>query len=76
MKYSIAQVAQKIGVPAKWVYNAAYNNAHGMSYRPWSQVGQVNTRMDIYCVPWADVHFPVRRRRNRRWRKDWAVGEG
>ncbi|GAB1254501.1 hypothetical protein Defa_19880 [Desulfovibrio sp. TH_2024_36128] len=55
-KLTTTQLADRIGVPRKWVSNAAYNNKLGMSYRPDSQVGQTNVCMQMHGLTWDDVH--------------------
>lgn len=55
MRRALRHLAQKIHVPYKWCYNAAYNAAHGMAYRPNSQTGQVNYLMQAYGVTWDDI---------------------
>ena len=48
----VGELAKIIGVPAKWVYTAAYNRAHGLSYQPKSQVGEVNRLMSEHGISW------------------------
>ena len=48
----VGELAKIIGVPAKWVYTAAYNRAHGLRYLPKSQVGEVNRLMAEHGISW------------------------
>lgn len=51
----VGELAKLIGVPPKWVYTAAYNRAHGLSYLPKSQVGEVNRLMTEKGISWDSV---------------------
>ena len=51
----VGELAKLIGVPPKWVYTAAYNRAHGLSYLPKSQVGEVNRLMAEKDISWDSV---------------------
>lgn len=54
-KLSITQLAQRINVPRKWVYDALYNYNHGMGYREYSRVGQVYRALSDAGLTWSDV---------------------
>lgn len=55
IRQALKHMAQKIQVPYKWCYNAAYNAIHGMAYRPNSQIAQVNCLMQAHEITWDDI---------------------
>lgn len=55
IRQALKHMAQKIQVPYKWCYNAAYNTIHGMNYRPHSQIAQVNCLMQAHGITRDDV---------------------